>query len=250
MYTKNARLFLTAAAALAVGASAQAQGIAFDGAYVQGEYIANIYNGGYDYSQSGVNGAVQASIGQFALQVDLGVFTYDIDPPLNSYFALHAMYNISPNIVVGGYYGVDLWNDGAFVSPTYGVEAKFTPGFLGGRMGFEAFAGTYLPYFTSNSVEFMGLGVDYAITDRISVGASYLRAGWYDLNDPADRYDVLEVEGTYNFTSGLYATASYTNRITQGSSGEDTSFGIAVGFNFGDGVTFERRGFSGLYPGR
>ncbi len=250
MTNKTLILAIATAAGMATATTSQAQGIAFDGAYVQGEYIANIYNGGYDYSQYGVNGAVQASIGQFALQVDLGVFSYDIDAPLNSYFALHAMYNISPNIVVGGYYGVDLWNDGAFRSPTYGVEAKFTPGFLDGRMSFEAFTGTYMPFFTPNSVEFIGLGVDYAITDRISVGASYLRAGWYDLNDPGDRFDVLEVEGSYDFASGLYATASYTNRITPGSFGQDTTFGIAVGFNFGDGVTFERRVFSGLYPGQ
>lgn len=156
------------------------------------------------------------------------------------------MYSISPNIVVGGYYGQDLWEGNT--STTYGIEAKITPGFLDGRMTFEGLVGVYQNEGGPEN-PMIGLGANYAVTDSIDVGVSYLRGAWDDLSDPNDQYDVLELEATYAFANGLYATVSYTDTIYSGSDGQDTTFGIALGYNFGGGVTFERRGYSALYPG-
>ncbi|NOR62607.1 MAG: hypothetical protein GQ535_08970 [Rhodobacteraceae bacterium] len=180
----------------------------------------------------------------------MGAFGYDSDPWDTTYYAVPAMYNLSPKLVLGGYYGQELWGGGGANYATYGLEAKFTPGFLDSRLTFEAFAGIYLNQLNDLDNKMIGLGVDYMVNDSINLGASYLRGAWTDFNDPVDQYDVLEIEGTYHMASGLYATVSYTNTIFQGSTGEEATFGIAIGYSFfGQGVTFDRRGYSAFYPG-
>lgn len=241
---------LAATAAIATASTSKAQGLSFEGAYIEANYVSNVYNGTYDYSQTGVYGAVEVAFGNIGIQADLGVFGYDADPMDSTYYALHAMYRFSPNLVVGGYYGQDSFNVGINNTwSTYGLEVKFTPSFLNQRMTIEAFVGAYDFNGPDVGNPMIGVGVNYAATDSIDLGVSYLRGAWPDLSDPADQDDVLELEATYSLSNGLYATASYTNTIYPGSNWQDASYGITMGYAFGGGTTFDRRGYSGLYPG-
>jgi len=195
---------------LGATASAQSFGGTFDGATLGFSHVSSSSAGAFIYSQTRVLGSAQVSFGNFAVQGDASFFGYDSDPWDQATLLVHGMFRFSPGLVAGAYYGREFWNGGATTYTDFGLEAKFTPTVLDGKLTVEGFVGAFQQDFTGTKNRMIGFGATYAVNDQVSLGVSYLRGAWDQLNVPADRYDVLELEGTYTFASGLFATGSFT----------------------------------------
>lgn len=227
----NRHRLIAGALVLCAGQMAQAQG--FSGAALGIDYTTSLDRadlGGVSYYAQG-----QADLGAgFGLGLDLSFYDFALAGSEALGVTGHVIYDLGPDLAIGGYAGRDSFNDKTVTS--YGLQGAVDLGQI-------------------KAQAYLGLG-DGAFDDIVALGA----AGRYDFGNGIgatggfDRvgFDggsglTLEIGGAYALADGPEFSAVLGRIALDDAAGraDETYLGVKARINLGrsTGTTFDRRGF-------
>ncbi len=215
----------------------QASALEFGGANIEVVYSTF----GASQSQEQINGSFEVSFGNaLGVQIDLMNTSYNLFDGSGAFGGgAHVFYEVSPALTVGGFYISEDWGS---TYASYGVEALYeTP-----RIAYEFAVGAYQRVGDDANI-FLNVDAAYHLNDKLDITAGIVVSYWSEFGNINDLFNNYSIGGRYAFDNGLYVGAEY-NLLVSGSSSGESSFGLTLGYDFGGGATFERRGYAALWP--
>ena len=228
-YSTTLAIGATLAAGLAGPLMAQSAGVTFNGAELSYRYS----DSDDDYTVYQYYGSAEIGAGPVIVQLDFYSGGYDDEWSYDG-LLLHVGYPVSPDLVVGVFYGEEDWGDSANY-PVYGIEAAYQSG----AFDIDAAFGTYEDN-NSSDIYFNFLMVEamYEITPNVSAGGYFANTSNSDYSDDLTVFGVL---GRYDLPNGLFAELGL---FTMSGDYEQNFGSIEIGYSFGNGVTQGARGWN------
>lgn len=210
-------------ALMATPGLALAQG--FEGAELSAS-IGTHTSGGYEFAN--YDGGIQFGIGAgVSVELDFRLRDWRGYAVRGSTATLHGIYEITPDISAGLYYGRERVTGGSGSAVSYGIEGAT-------RLGSVDLAG-YLGQIDDQSFKMNAIGLDATMP----VGNSFAVTGGIDSVSGNLEFSTMRIGGEYRFSRGPTAFAAI-GRETSGSTTVDfVSIGARIAL--GDGVTFGNR---------
>lgn len=193
-------------------------------------------------AKTNLQGAVELGFGpRFGMQADLGLFVFKDLGDTATGITLHGLYHVTEQTSLGMFYGQERLN---------GETARLT-GFEVGQTSasFSGEAHIALGKQGGNTMQLMGIGGRYSVSDKFGLGASLQRA---DLDNDADVTRLgIKADMALGQTATAFVELGNLAGGIDGSGGSEGFVGIGADFKFGakHGTTFGKRGLFDMLPG-
>lgn len=193
-------------------------------------------NAGFDQSTLVPSGSVEFGFGPgLRVQFDALQTIYSTGAVGYRNIGLHLGYAITPDTVVGAFYTREHVGT-TFTSAIRGLELLHRGGGAGSLPAYriEAWGGRYGSIATIYSAD-----LEVAVWQGVSAFGGVTRGIWF--GNPQNR---LSIGARYRGEGGLFLEAA-AHRY----SGVNTTLSLAIGYSFGEGVTFRPRSYGTIDPG-
>ena len=114
------------------------------------------------------------------------------------------------------------------------------------KISYEVSVGAYQETGSDAYVNF-NVNAAYHLNEKIDILAGAVVSYWGDFGDSNAFFNNYSLGGRYAFNNGLYARADYV--LGKNSGSNSSSISLALGYDFGGGVSFSRRSYASFFPG-